>query len=395
MSTQDTSRPARKILIVDDEPEVQIMVSQRFRKEIKQGKYDFLFAGDGAEALELYKQERVPPLVVTDIRMPRMDGLTLLAEIAKINPIQRVVIVSAYGDMSNIRSAMNSGAFDFLTKPMDFADFESTVERALEHIAAQEENRRRSVELAGLQHELELAGKIQESILPARTPQIAGLKVHSFYKSMSTVGGDFYGFFEDPNGQRQLGIVVADVVGHGVPAAMIASMVRVAFHLQKDQAKSADEVLLGMERVLNESGMISENFVTACYVHLDLDGRRLVTANAGHPPVYLHRKSGEVLELRPSGSILGYLEMRGVETAEAALENGDRIFAFTDGLFDIGVGENTYGQERLLATFQKHAGLPAEEFMNALLAELGEWNRQHGEHEYFDDDLTAVIVDVE
>lgn len=394
MSTQDISRPTRKILVVDDEPEVQIMISQRFRKEVKQGKYEFLFANDGAEALELYRTENTPPLVVTDIRMPRMDGLTLLAEISKINPIQRVVIVSAYGDMNNIRSAMNSGAFDFLTKPMDFADFESTVERALEHIATQEENRRRSAELAGLQHELELAAKIQDSILPARTPQIAGLKVHSFYKSMSTVGGDFYGFFEEAR-QRQLGIVVADVVGHGVPAAMIASMVRVAFHLQKDQAQSADEVLLGMERVLNESGMISENFVTACYVHLDLDGRRLITSNAGHPPVYLHRKTGEVLELRPAGSILGYLEMCGVETAEVALERGDRIFAFTDGLFEIGFGENTYGQERLLAAFQKHAELPAAEFMNALLTELSEWNRLHGEHEYFDDDLTAVIVDVE
>lgn len=380
----------RKVLVVDDEVDVEAMIVQRFHAEIKQGKYDFVFARDGIEALEVFRDLKEAPVVVTDIRMPRMDGLTLLAEISRIDPIQRVVIVSAYGDMNNIRAAMNSGALDFLTKPMDFEDFQSTVDRAMAHIAAQEESHRRHAELAGLKHELELARKIQESILPARTPVIDGLNLFSFYEPMSAVGGDFYGFYED---ERHLGILVADVVGHGVPAAMIASMVRAAFNLQKDHATDAVEVLLGMERVLNASGMMEGNFVTACYACIDLENGRLQTANAGHPPLLIHRE-GEVHQLRPSGSILGYLKKGGVKSAEIDLFPGDRIFAFTDGLFECGYGANSFGQERLVDSFRENARLAPEAFMHALIDRLNEWDQQHGKGTGFDDDLTAVIVDV-
>ena len=382
----------RKILVVDDELDVEAMIQQRFRAEIKQGRYDFVFARDGVEALEVFRELEEAPVVVTDIRMPRMDGLTLLAEIARIDPIQRVVIVSAYGDMNNIRAAMNSGALDFLTKPMDFEDFQSTVDRASAHIAAQEESHKRHAELAGLKHELELARKIQESILPARMPEVEGLDLYSFYEPMSAVGGDFYGFYRD---DRHVGVLVADVVGHGVPAAMIASMVRVAFNLQKHHAHDAVEVLLGMERVLNESGMIATNFVTACYAFIDLEQGRLQTTNAGHPPLLVQRRGGETLSLRPGGSILGFLEAGGIERAQIDIEEGDRIFAFTDGLFECGYGANTFGQERLFEAFREGATQTPAAFMQSLISRLSDWNQLHGEGDGFDDDLTAVIVDVQ
>ncbi|MCR9144346.1 MAG: SpoIIE family protein phosphatase [bacterium] len=382
----------RKVLVVDDEPDVEIMIRQRFRAEIKQGRYEFVFARDGVEALEIFRDLEVPPLVVTDIRMPRMDGLTLLAEISKIDPIQRVIIVSAYGDMSNIRAAMNDGAFDFLTKPMDFEDFQSTVDRGMEYVALQEANRRRDSEFAVIKHELELAQKIQASILPSRMPVLPGLGVHSFYEPMSAVGGDFFGFHESDG---HLGVLVADVVGHGVPAAMIASIVRVAFNIQKDRDRDAAEVLLGMERVLLESGMMNGNFVTACYVSIDLKSRRLQTANAGHPPLLIHRPGGEVVSLRPSGSILGFLKEGGAEVAEFDLSAGDRIFAFTDGLFECGHGDNVFGQERLLQTFRENAEAKAEDFMQRLIEQLSDWNRRHGPSDGFEDDLTAVIVDIQ
>ena len=383
----------RKLLVVDDEIDVETMLRQRFRAEIQRGQYDFIFARDGFEALEIFRELKDAPLIITDIRMPRMDGLALLAEISRIDPIQRVVIVSAYGDMNNIRAAMNGGALDFLTKPIDFEDFQSTVQRALAHIAAQEESHKRHAELSGIKHELELARKIQETILPSRTPDIAGLNIFSFYKPMSTVGGDFFGFYEDRG--RHLGILVADVVGHGIPAAMIAAMVRVAFNLQKDAASDAAAVLLGMERVLNESGMIDTNFVTACYVYVDLETMRLRTANAGHPPLLIHRNNGEVLELRPAGSILGMLEFGGVEAQEVELFPGDRIFAFTDGFFECGAGLNWFGQERLIQAFREDANLAPDGFMNALLQRLNDWNRQYGISGDFDDDLTAVVIDVQ
>ncbi len=131
-----------KILVVDDEPDLEALISQRFRREVRNGEYAFHFAPDGAEALHLVAADPGIDLVLTDINMPRMDGLTLLAELAKRPPGLRAVIVSAYGDMANIRTAMNRGAFDFVTKPIDMADLALTIRKTIEEIARAKELRR-------------------------------------------------------------------------------------------------------------------------------------------------------------------------------------------------------------------------------------------------------------
>ena len=119
-----------KILIVDDEPDLELLIRQRFRRQIRDGVYDFVFARNGADALGLIHAGGID-LVLSDINMPVMDGLTLLGHLRGLRPRLGTVIVSAYGDMRNIRAAMNLGAFDFLTKPIDFQDFEVTVAKTL------------------------------------------------------------------------------------------------------------------------------------------------------------------------------------------------------------------------------------------------------------------------
>lgn len=122
------------ILFVDDEPDMEEMVKQQFRKQIKEKRFQFAFASDGKSALERLEANEELSMVVTDINMPIMDGLTLLSELSKIKRPIRTMVVSAYGDMKNIRKAMNRGAFDFVTKPIDFEDFETTLEKTLEDI---------------------------------------------------------------------------------------------------------------------------------------------------------------------------------------------------------------------------------------------------------------------
>ncbi|MEC9465964.1 MAG: response regulator [Myxococcota bacterium] len=124
------------VLVVDDEPDVRSLVMQRFRKKIRKKELKFLFAANGAEALDILANNRDVDMIVSDINMPVMDGLTLLSELKAQYPTIKAVIVSAYGDMKNIREAMNKGAFDFLTKPLDFQDFESTLDKTLEHVRA-------------------------------------------------------------------------------------------------------------------------------------------------------------------------------------------------------------------------------------------------------------------
>ena len=123
-----------KILVVDDEPDLEDLVLQRMRREIRSGRYSFVFARNGVEALERLNDDDGIDIVITDINMPEMDGLTLLEQIPAFDPKLRCVIVSAYGDMKNIRTAMNRGAFDFLNKPLDFEDLRLTIERSLEHL---------------------------------------------------------------------------------------------------------------------------------------------------------------------------------------------------------------------------------------------------------------------
>ena len=123
-----------RILVVDDEPDLETLVLQKFRHQVRDGAVSFLFARDGVEALAALKANGDIELVVTDINMPRMDGLALLQKLQENDESYRPIIVSAYGDMSNIRTAMNRGAFDFVTKPIDFVDLETTIAKTLRHI---------------------------------------------------------------------------------------------------------------------------------------------------------------------------------------------------------------------------------------------------------------------
>jgi adenylate cyclase len=132
-----------RILVVDDEPDVEALVLQKFRRQIRAGGISFLFAHDGVEALTALKTNGGIDLVVTDINMPRMDGLTLLQKLQGAEENVSTIVVSAYGDMANIRTAMNRGAFDFVTKPIDFVDLETTIAKTLKHVDSLRDARQR------------------------------------------------------------------------------------------------------------------------------------------------------------------------------------------------------------------------------------------------------------
>lgn len=124
-----------KILVVDDEKDMEVLIKQRFRRQIREQEYEFVFAANGNEALEQLRQHPDIVVVLSDINMPEMDGLTLLSKLNEVSPLIKMVIVTAYGDMDNIRTAMNRGAFDFLCKPVNFQDLELTMQKTILHVA--------------------------------------------------------------------------------------------------------------------------------------------------------------------------------------------------------------------------------------------------------------------
>ncbi len=128
-----------KILVVDDEADLETLIRQKFRQKIREQKYEFVFAINGVKALEQLEQHQDVDVVLSDINMPEMDGLTLLSRLSEQNTLLKSIIVSAYGDMDNIRTAMNRGAFDFITKPVNFEDLELTMQKTLRHVAQMKE----------------------------------------------------------------------------------------------------------------------------------------------------------------------------------------------------------------------------------------------------------------
>jgi adenylate cyclase len=128
-----------KILVVDDEADLELLVKQKFRRKIRENVYEFVFAKNGEEALQRVKEHPDLDIVLSDINMPIMDGLTLLSRLPEANPMLKAVVVSAYGDMQNIRMAMNRGAFDFVCKPVDFADLDLTMEKTIQHVKQMQE----------------------------------------------------------------------------------------------------------------------------------------------------------------------------------------------------------------------------------------------------------------
>lgn len=124
-----------KILVADDEADLEMLIKQKFRRQIRENKYQFLFSLNGKDALDKLQQNQDIEIVLTDINMPEVDGLTLLTRLPEVSPLVQAVMVSAYGDMDNIRTAMNRGAFDFVCKPVNFQDLELTIEKTLQHVA--------------------------------------------------------------------------------------------------------------------------------------------------------------------------------------------------------------------------------------------------------------------
>ena len=123
-----------KILVADDEADLEQLIRQKFRQKIRDKQYDFVFAVNGRDAIEKLNEHRDIDILLSDINMPEMDGLSLLAQLPEVSPLTKTVMVSAYGDLENIRVAMNKGAYDFITKPVNFQDLELTIEKTIRHV---------------------------------------------------------------------------------------------------------------------------------------------------------------------------------------------------------------------------------------------------------------------
>ena len=258
---------AIKILSVDDEAPLELLMKQYFRRKIRNGEYEFYFAHNGLEALSILYNNPDIEIVLSDINMPEMDGLTLLAKLNEMrNPALRVIMVSAYGDMKNIREAMNNGAFDFATKPIDMDDLSLTIEKAISQINFVHESLKEHAQLESLKKDLTTARDIQQYILPRVFPPFPEdsdkVDIYASMVAAKDIGGDFYDFFRVDD--DHIALVIADVCGKGIPAALFMAVSRTIIRSKGMQGYSAAACLTESNRLL-AAYSVENMFVTVFY----------------------------------------------------------------------------------------------------------------------------------
>jgi len=323
-----------KILVVDDEPDLQELIRQKFRNKIKANEYEFHFAENGAEALEKIANDGTIDLILTDINMPVMDGLTLLSKINELNnKLLKSVIVSAYGDMENIRTAMNRGAYDFITKPIDLKDLEITIEKSLKEIELYTQAMMSHNKLIAFQKELDIATVIQTSILPRTFPAFPERKEFDIFAKMipaKDVGGDLYDFFLID--KYRLGVVIGDVSGKGIAAALLMAVCKTLLKATAYKGIPADNILSEVNNILVDESP-SNMFATVFYGVLDTRSGAFEYSNGGHNSPYLISTDGEVKSLADiGGMLLGAMKDVQYESNVIMLKPGDTLFFYTDGV---------------------------------------------------------------
>lgn len=245
-------------------------------------------------------------------------------------------------------------------------------------------------DLITIEHELETARQIQAFILPQKIANIEGLDIAARYVPMATMAGDFYDFLVID--EKHIGILVADVSGHGVPASLIGSMVKVAYVSQMSHAPDPTRVLSGINKIL--CGKLESDFVSAGYLYLDIEQQSGWYAGAGHPPLMRWRASEQKIKaFYKKGIILGQFEDATFDTIRMNLSRGDRYILYTDGIIEASnsAGE-IFGWDRLKAFVEFNSSLSVTQFADNLIETLYSWSGKSAQAT-LDDDLTLVVID--
>jgi sigma-B regulation protein RsbU (phosphoserine phosphatase) len=377
----------KTILVVDDESHICLMMEDLLMDE-----YNVLTARDGVEALEIVaeKQDAID-LVITDIRMPRMNGMELLKEMKTHYPRIGVMMISAHGNIRTAVDAMRQGAYDYIPKPLpEFDELDITISRYFEKRDLEERLlQQERAEMERIYQELEDARQIQQSLFPKEPPQIQGFEIAAASLPAREVSGDFYDFLALGD---KIGIVLADVTGKSVKAAMVAAM---ASGMLRMQVEGRSDIWDSPRMIFNELNvalrprLIHGMFVTVCLGILSAKEKHLLLSNVGLP--YPIVKRGEkTWELEVNGLPLGILDDAEYTDLAIDLEAGDFVVFYSDGISEaMDEREEIYQSERLLERVRKaDPGLSAQGMMDWITQDVTAFM---GDMDTYDDITLAVL----
>lgn len=370
------------ILAVDDDP-INLEV---LKVQLSGSGFNVIPVLDGPTAISVANEVK-PDLILLDIMMPMMSGYQVCKILRETYSMYEmpILMLTAKNRIEDVLSGLEAGANDYLGKPFDKRELLARVNTLILLKSAVEDKE----DYISIKAELKLAKKIQDSSLPLHPPTGGRATIVTRYNPMTAIGGDYYDF-HTPD-EFSLGVVIADVSGHGIPAAIVAAMFKMAFNLQKHVSRKPNEVLKRINKLLLDS--IHKQFVTACYLFFDLEKQRILYASAGHPPVAFYRRRTNKVELvRPRGRILGCFPEIPDEILDLPFTVGDRVILYTDGISEArNPSGEMFGDERLSHYIvENSANRSADLFADGLLEQVKEFCGKP----IPDDDITLVVVDL-
>ncbi len=379
-----TDATKRKLVLVVDDAPANLQIAHSILKE----DFKVRVATSGAKALELAKADPQPDLILLDVDMSEMNGFEVCA-ILKSTPETRdipVIFLTGKTDVEDETKGFEMGAVDYIHKPFSPAVVKARVHT---HLLLREAREQLSRQLVVLNSEIEMARQIQLSILPRETPAMKGLEIAARCMPMTSVAGDFYDFIIID--EKHLGILVADVSGHGLPSALIASMLKVALAAQSPHAFDPARVLTGLNQSL--CGKFQNSFVTAAYVFVDMEKKSISYGGAAHPPLLLWRSStGDASPLLENGLPLGLFYAATYSALEVPVAPGDKVVLCTDGILETrSPSDQEFGLDLFKGFLESNHGSGAEIFADAFLGELFGWS-EHPRGQGQEDDLTLLVV---
>jgi sigma-B regulation protein RsbU (phosphoserine phosphatase) len=373
--------PPSTILAVDDNPvNLQLIV-----RTLQGSGHRILAARSGRAALDIVDRMR-PDLLLLDVTMPEMDGFEVCRTVkAKAGGRDiAVIFLSARSDVSDKVSGLNLGAVDYLTKPIQA---EEVLARVGNHLTRLHLQRQLRQSRDRLDRELANAARMQQLILPTVMPAHPGIEFAAFYQTSRHAGGDYYDVLDLGGGR--FAIVVADVSGHGAPAAIVMAMIRAVVHTYPGAADDPPAVLNHINRhfqFLWETSM----FATAIYAVVDLERRTVKLSCAGHPPPMVVRDGHTVSELGVEATFMLLMtDLSGMPCVEHALQSGDRLVFYTDGITErVAADEKMYDGEQFKAALARAATRDPAAMVAQVVAEVDAFAAGHEP----DDDQTLVVA---
>jgi len=351
-------------LVVDDDPHIETL----FRDSDGEAGNNFTFARSDDAALAILETDHDIDIAVVAIDSAEIGGMGLFRRLHghRIR-IPRIALTSGT-DLKLIRSAMNDGAVDFLTKPVSADDLNATISKVFKDCEARRKAWRTESELAAIRREIDIAGNIQKRILPQKFPERADMDLFARTAPAKDIGGDFYDFFEV--GPNKMALVVADVSGKGVPAAFFMAVARTLIRATATIEKEPGRCLERVNSLLFRHD-IPGMFVSVFFGILDTVGWTMTYANGGHlPPYLIPGGGGQIVALGGGdGVVLGVQEGIPYEQESIVIEPGATLFFYTDGLTEaFDVNRNQFSDERLMEYLIDNRSLSAHALTDNVFA---------------------------